>query len=58
MKTLLFLLLAVGGAGSVLGACEIHVAPNGNDANPGTAAQPLATPLLLAQARLPKLLVL
>lgn len=45
MKTLLLLLLAAGGAGSVLGACEIHVAPNGNDANPGTAAQPLATPM-------------
>lgn len=25
-------------------ATEFHVAPNGNDANPGTAAQPFATP--------------
>ena len=25
-------------------ATQIHVAPGGNDANPGTAAQPVATP--------------
>jgi hypothetical protein len=33
---------------SAAGAQEFHVAPNGNDANPGTAAAPLRT---LAGAR-------
>lgn len=29
---------------TALAATEIHVAPSGNDANPGTVAQPVATP--------------
>ena len=29
---------------TLMGATEIHIAPSGNDANPGTAAQPVNTP--------------
>jgi lysophospholipase L1-like esterase len=31
-------------AAPLFAATEIHIAPSGNDANPGTAVQPLATP--------------
>ena len=35
---------ATGGAAGASGPCDIWVATNGNDANPGTAALPVATP--------------
>lgn len=38
------LLVALAFLPANLSAAEIHVAPSGNDTNPGTAAQPVATP--------------
>ena len=42
-RPLATLLLAAAAASRAAAAAEIHVAPGGNDAGPGTAAGPLAT---------------